>query len=197
MSRRTTFSWRRKRQWRCALAILLMPAASGAVTDAAGAAARICEQQIAEAERRLGIPDGLLLAMGAVESVRGRRIWPWSLNLGGKGLWFDDREAALASLRAAIRSGRRNIDVGCLQINMQWAARGLSPDEAIDPATNVVTAARHLVALHAETGSWTKAVAAYHSRRPSRARAYVCKVFVPFSAYREGTARTHAACKDR
>jgi hypothetical protein len=53
-----------------------------------------------------------------------------------------------------------------------------SLDAAFDPVANAGYAARFLGALHAATGSWPLAAAAYHSRTPERGYAYARKVMV-------------------
>ena len=61
----------------------------------------ICLVEASRAEARHGIPKGLLQSITRVES--GRKTvtgdfmpWAWTLNDRGEGLFFDDREAALA-----------------------------------------------------------------------------------------------------
>lgn len=71
----------------------------------------------------------------------------------------------------------RILDVGCLQINLGYhPAAFRSLDEAFDPAANAAYAAHFLRGLRDETGSWPKAVAAYHSRRPVEGQRYLTQV---------------------
>lgn len=156
---------------------LLAAALAVAVVGRAGAAgAESCEAAIADAEARLGMPRGLLHAMGEVEAGYDGVIWPWSLNVGGRPLRFATRRQAEDALRRLRADGRRNIDAGCLQLNLQWAGAGLSVEDLIDPRRNVDRAVAWLLDLKAAHGSWGAAVTRYHSARPARMAAYECRV---------------------
>ena len=138
------------------------------------AAAQDCAGLAAQAGAEAGLPEGLLPAIALVESGRGTgrggiAPWPWTLNQGGKGMYFDTREEALAYLKQAVAEGVTNIDVGCMQLNWKWHAAGFaSPEDMIDPARNTRYAARFMVELYNRLGSWDTAAAAYHSTTPDR-----------------------------
>ena len=160
--------------WRIALACWLLLAAP-AVAEEAGA----CQAAGQTAERAQGLPHGLLLAIGRVESGRrdpitGRTVaWPWTINVAGNGRLFDRREDAIIETRALQARGVASIDVGCFQINLiHHRAAFVSLEEAFDPQANAAYAAGFLSALHTRTGSWDGAVAAYHSARPERGGPY-------------------------
>jgi hypothetical protein len=148
-----------------------------AAADESGAMA--CRTAGLQAERDLHLPPGLLLAIGQVESGRfdpatGRvAAWPWTINANGAGRTFEGKAEAVTSTRALQAGGVASIDVGCFQVNLFHHPRAFaSVEEAFDPAANAVYAARFLSALHARTGSWEDAVAAYHSAEPVRGAAY-------------------------
>jgi hypothetical protein len=162
-----------------ALAVPAAAAGGATIRHAATAPdpAALCEEATRRASAEAGVPVAILQAIALAETGRrdgGRaRPWPWALNFGGPGAWFEDRGAALAALRAALGQGRRNIDIGCFQINHRWHAEGFaSLEEMIDPLANARYAARFLRSLHAETGSWIAAAGAYHSRTPVHAARY-------------------------
>lgn len=146
------------------------------------AAAQDCARLAAEAGAEAGLPEGLLPAISLVEAGRGTgnggiAPWPWTLNQGGKGMYFDTREEALAYLKQAVAEGVTNIDVGCMQLNWKWHAAGFAtPEDMIDPARNTRYAARFMVELYNRLGSWETAAAAYHSTNPERGRSYLQKV---------------------
>jgi hypothetical protein len=146
------------------------------------AAAQDCARLAAEAGAEAGLPDGLLPAISLVEAGRGTgnggiAPWPWTLNQGGKGMYFDTREEALAYLKQAVAEGVTNIDVGCMQLNWKWHSAGFaSPEDMIDPTRNTRYAARFMVELYNRLGSWDVAAAAYHSTNPERGRNYLQKV---------------------
>ena len=170
--------------------------ASGALpADASIAGGHLCQEAIAQAEAVHGIPHGLLLALGYTETGVQGVVWPWSLNINGQPRRYLDRQSAQAALTDAIRSGTRNIDAGCLQLNMQWAGRGMSPEDILDPETNVRTAAEWLLGLYRTSNkSWTQAVARYHSGRRDRGWRYVCKVHSHWTRIRFGEARRGEGC---
>ena len=142
-----------------------------------------CEQAAQNAERTYGLPPGLLLAIGRVESgrpdlARGRvRPWPWALNAGGVALWPPTIETAIATVESLRARGTTSIDIGCFQVNLAHHARAF-PDLAagFDPFANADYAARFLLSLQRRTGDWTQAVMAYHSSTAGLGDAYWSKV---------------------
>jgi hypothetical protein len=167
--------------WRAVVAGLLMAAAGAtqpilAAEDGDGAA---CQRAGLDAERKLDLPPGILLAIGLVESgrrdpVTGRMTaWPWTINANGVGWLFESLAEALAETRALQRRGVTSIDVGCFQINLlQHPTAFASLEEAFDPQANGAYAARFLLALRTRTGSWENAIAAYHSTTLERGGPY-------------------------
>ncbi|MDN3566760.1 transglycosylase SLT domain-containing protein [Paeniroseomonas aquatica] len=170
--------------WRAigALAALLLaaPAAAQPAADPARDAAwGACRRAIAAAEPASGLPPGLLLAIALVETGRaeGRsgRIepWPWSWNAGGEGQAEPSREAAIARVEGFLASGRRSVDVGCMQVNLLHHPDAFaSPAEGFNPAANIRYAIRFLKELRARTGNWAEAIAQYHSAEAERGGAY-------------------------
>ena len=157
-----------------ALCLVHLPHSAAALEEDAA----LCLTEISRQEAALGIPSGLLAAISLVESGRRgqdgqRRPWPWTLNINGQGAFYADQTSARQSLGQAMTGGRRQVDVGCMQVNLQAHGEAFaSLTEALDPARNVAYAASFLVALHQETGSWERATAYYHSRTPSLGSAY-------------------------
>ena len=139
----------------------------------------LCTAAIRVAETRSSLPAGLLGAVALGESGRydeeRRRYlpWPWTVNNAGDGRFFASRAQAMAHVELLRRQGERNIDVGCLQINLMHHPEAFADlAEAFDPGANAGYAARFLVDLRRETGSWERAVERYHSADPERGRAY-------------------------
>lgn len=156
-----------------ALIALSGPAPARASSDPAA----ICEQVASEAARRTGVPESVLRAISLTET--GRRLgksfrpWPWTVNMEGKGHWFDSEDAARAYVYKEFKRGARSFDVGCFQINYRWHGQAFrSIDEMFDPLANALYAARFLQTLHAEQGDWGRAAGAYHSRTPEFAERY-------------------------
>jgi hypothetical protein len=149
----------------------------------------VCERAGIAAERAGGLPSGLLLAIGRVESGRWdsarERVtgWPWTINAAGKGQWFETKSAATDTVRALISGGTRSIDVGCFQISLLYHPMAFSDlEQAFDPDANAAYATRFLLSLYGQSGSWEAAVAAYHSADPVAGFAYRRQVFATWQA---------------
>jgi hypothetical protein len=170
-----------------ALALLapLWLAAAGARADAGKPlpAAEVCGYLATEAERLTGIPAQLLLAIGLAESGRydaegqARVAWPWTIYAEGRGRYLASRDAAITEVKALQARGVRNIDVGCMQVNLGYHGKNFeSVEHALDPIANVAYAAVFLKGLYQENRSWTRAIAYYHSRTPEHYMKYARKV---------------------
>ena len=143
----------------------------------------LCRLETTRTERRMAIPRHLLTAISLAES--GRRddangvnvAWPWTVTSGGQGRFFDSKAEALAEVEILMTQGVRNIDVGCMQVNLFYHADAFETlDEAFDPRANTTYAATYLKSMHAATGDWTDAAGYYHSTTPQRNGPYKEKV---------------------
>jgi hypothetical protein len=143
----------------------------------------LCRLETTRTERRMAIPRHLLTAISLAES--GRRddangvnvAWPWTVTSGGQGRFFDTKAEALAEVEILMTQGVRNIDVGCMQVNLFYHASAFETlDEAFDPRANTTYAATYLKTMHAATGDWTDAAGYYHSTTPRRNGPYKEKV---------------------
>jgi soluble lytic murein transglycosylase-like protein len=154
----------------------LAPARGGKAGDVAPGP---CEAQVTRAARRHGVPEGVLYAVGLVETGRKNGLSPYALNIEGEPVFAQTPAEALRRFEAARAAGKRLIDLGCMQINHHFhGAAFASPAAMLDPAANVDYAARFLTQLRAREGSWTMAVARYHAgpnNNPAQKR-YVCAV---------------------
>ncbi|WP_162906820.1 lytic transglycosylase domain-containing protein [Algihabitans albus] len=144
----------------------------------------LCGRNIAAAEQLLNLPKHLLTALSRTESGRWSRerqahlAWPWTVMAEGKGRYLPTKAAAIAEVESLKARGVRNIDVGCMQINLHFHPDAFeSITQAFDPAFNVAYAAKFLTDLRAKTNSWTKAIGRYHSATPAFANRYRGKVF--------------------
>lgn len=75
---------------------------------------------------------------------------------------------------------------------MHHPAAFASLDDAFDPASNARYAARFLNQLHAQTGSWPRAVAGYHSFTPDLGERYAAKVLAAWPGGRGALTRPGA-----
>jgi len=142
-----------------------------------------CEVAGAEAERDWRLPPGLLAAIGRIESGRydfaaGRVIaWPFTINAGGEGHYFDSSAAAIEAVQDLLMQGVESIDVGCFQINLFYHPSAFATlEQAFDVRANAQYAARFLSDLHDRTGSWQAAIAWYHSATPTEGEPYRSRV---------------------
>jgi hypothetical protein len=146
--------------------------------QAAPAAANPCDEAARAAARATGVPLDVLMAVSRTETGRTRdgvfTPWPWTVNVAGRGAWFDGPGGAVAAIGRARAAGTRNIDIGCFQINFHWhGAQFRNTTEMLDPAANARYAADFLSRLHAEFGTWEGAVGAFHSRTPRHRDRYL------------------------
>lgn len=142
--------------------------------------AGLCTAAIATAEGAYGTSPGLLLAIAKAESGRpvpplpGLQPWPWAVNADGAAKYFDSKAVAVAWVQQALARGVRQLDVGCMQINLQAHANAFrSVADGFDPTSNAGYAARFLTQLRADAGgNWLVATGWYHSRTPGLADDY-------------------------
>ena len=182
MARRLQSAGMRYRLHTLCQTVLVASVVLWASVPAVRAATPDCESLAAASGAARGLPEGLLPAIARTESgllhKRGSaRAWPWTLNVQGKGLFFESREKALAHLRKVVASGVRNVDVGCMQINYRWHGSHFSSlEEMLDPRANTAYAADLMSRLYVTQGDWAAATAHYHSADAARGAAYVGRV---------------------
>lgn len=164
---------------RCLLFILFVVLFCPPVESATSAKTNmaLCRNAAIKAADRFGIPRSVMLAITLVETrtTRGGSTgaWPWTVNVAGKGAWFNSRAAALIHAQQALADGNTSFDVGCFQLNYRWHSRHFkSIDHMFEPTTSGAYAARFLKSLYAETGDWIKAAGYYHSRTAKHAQRY-------------------------
>ncbi|MFB2530602.1 lytic transglycosylase domain-containing protein [Paracoccus sp. p3-h83] len=158
--------------WRVMLGLWLALAGAVQAGDAA-----LCLMAARQAAAQTGVPEDVLLGIALTETGTKREgrfdAWPWTVNMEGKGAWFDSRQAALDFVQQAQARGARSFDIGCFQLNHRWHGQHFaSPDAMFDPLAGALYAAQFLSQLYAEAGSWEGAAGLYHSRTPALAEKY-------------------------
>ncbi len=150
--------------------------------------AKLCTRYLPRHERQYGIPIHLLAAIASTESGRYNKEiglslpWPWTINVEGKGYFFDTKKEAITKVHELQARGFQSIDVGCMQVNLHHHPNAFSSlEEAFDPAYNVAYAAQFLKQNFNDEGSWRKATADYHSRTPVFGEQYARLVFNSWS----------------
>ena len=175
------------------LATLAIALASGAASSLAAPLPAIgqvaknerktCAEPIRKQEREAGIPNQLLAAVALAESGRWDKTdsasfaWPWTVTAEGKGQFFATKAEAIKQVEQLRARGVRNIDVGCMQINLLHHPDAFANlEEALDPHTNVAYATGFLKQLFEQSRSWLTAVGNYHSATPEFHMRYRQKV---------------------
>ena len=134
-------------------------------------------QEVA-AER--AVPEAVFYAIALTESGRDveaqgiRRPWPWTLNVAGKGYYFETRLEAWQALRDWLAKGKRSIDIGLMQVNWRYHQSRLGdPWQALDPYHNLRVGAEILQDCYASRQDWWDSVGCYHApANPERAARY-------------------------
>lgn len=147
-----------------------------------------CAQAAAAAEAEAGVPPGLLLAIGKVESGRtdpatGRLTpWPYAVNVAGRGVLAADAASAVTEVQAARAGGQWSVDVGCFQVSLlHHPAAFESLQAGFDPARNARYAASFLARLRGAAASWEEAAGRYHSATPGLAEPYAARVMAAWA----------------
>lgn len=165
----------------------------------------ICAWAAAKVERVHRIPERLLGAISVAETGRWDRLarrrfaWPWAVGSPAGGGYFATKKEAIAEVRRLQRRGVKNIDVGCMQINLEYHPDAFATlDQAFDPMENAEYAGHFLRRLHGRTRSWSRSVALYHSGFEQRGRRYWRRVAAIWGAerrraYREAQDEMRAA----
>jgi hypothetical protein len=118
----------------------------------------------------------ILAGIALNESAYNGRAWPWTLNVAGRGFFFRTRDDAYRAVRYLISNGRKDFDVGIMQVNYGYhGKRFASPWDALAPATNIRVAEEILNENYRLTHSAVKAVAYYHSANPAPGREYLAR----------------------
>ncbi len=181
------------------LALYLLGSVANAATSLPMAEFRhYCQHAIQHAEASRALPEDLLMAISFAEAGKWDAdrqeiiAWPWTVTSRGKGHYFPDKQAAVAFVRELQRQGVRNIDVGCLQVNLHYHPDAFSGlEEALDPRTNALYAAKFLTQLHRQNKSWSEAIRRYHSADPSRGDPYQQRVLSFWNKQQRTTAEVY------
>ena len=138
-----------------------------------------CEQHISAASQAQGVPIGILYAVALTETGSDGKLSPYAMNIEGKSFLAKTQAEAMLAFQEARLEDKKLIDLGCMQINHFYhQSRFRSVDDMLDPKKNVNYAAKLLKTLRNRHGSWTDAVAYYHTGPKNKIaqHRYVCKV---------------------
>lgn len=130
-----------------------------------------------------GVPPDILYAVAMVESQTRigegeSRPWPWTLNNAGTPYRFQNAQQTVDAIEKLLASGKRNIDVGLMQVNLIYHGhRFHTYADAVNPEYNLSAAAQILKHEYKRCkNDWWCAVGNYHSYRTENAERYRKKV---------------------
>ena len=156
----------------------------------------LCESEIVRAEQKYNIPNRLFMAIGTVESgcalgkSKNKRPWPWTICANGKSYYCSTKSAAITTVKRLMARGIRNIDVGCMQVNLMHHSKAFKTlEEAFTPHNNVEYAAKFFTGLKKNYQSWTKAVGYYHSAVAAHYKPYCELVYNAWSKVKNNIVR--------
>jgi hypothetical protein len=93
--------------------------------------------------RRHRIDPYILYAVALTESRKNgeqNRVmpWPWAINNAGNAFIPNSQQEAETLLNEMLDQGKRNIDVGIMQVNLRWHGhRVAKPEQLLIPSTNL------------------------------------------------------------
>ena len=141
--------------------------------------ANLCASAIYPVETQLGLPKNVLKAISLKETGRWDNqnkqslSWPWTVTSRGKGVYHKTKREAIRAVRELQQQGIKNIDVGCMQINLFYHPHAFENlQEAFNPRLNVNYAGNFLTQLFEDHGSWKRAIEHYHSNDKQRGQRY-------------------------
>jgi hypothetical protein len=126
-----------------------------------------CLEAARDAERKHGLPEGLLVGIALNESG----LHAHALSIRGRAYYPESREEAVRLLRAAGGFAM----AGCVQVNAGVHARG-GQDWPLDPWRATDWAAGYLRQHYETYGDWGLAVVRWHGGSPRQMTRLVCRV---------------------
>lgn len=142
----------------CSVCLLVLTPSSANANEVPELFKQIAQQQ--------NVPSQLLYAIAIQESrdPKRNRIWPWTINVKGKGYYFPDRKTAYEAVQLLHRNNIKSVDIGLMQTNWRWQKHRLkSVWQAFDPAYNIQVGAQILRDCYNENKSWWICTGFYHS----------------------------------
>ncbi len=154
-----------------------------------------CEQEMYEAEEAYSFPRGLLNAIGIVESAKKDTYqpWPWAIGTLKRGYHPNSKAEAILLVKRLQSQGIKNIDVGCMQINLKAHPKAFENlEEAFDPRKNIAYAAQFIHSLKTRRNVWQDVIGLYHSKKQEYYVPYKNRVYLTWHAYlkRQSAQRT-------
>lgn len=161
------------------LFITSFPSLSLAYMDYELSESKRCSSLFSYFEKRLRLPQDTLHSISLQESGKKHSrhdimvVWPWTINVEGKGYYFKTKREAIRFTKEQLAAGKESIDVGCMQINLKHHPKAFSSlEQAFSPHNNVAYGALFLRQKYDQLGNWEKAVGNYHSANEALSKNY-------------------------
>jgi soluble lytic murein transglycosylase-like protein len=158
-----------------------------------------CSSMFSYFENRYNLPKDILHSISLQETGKSHSrhkigvVWPWTINVEGKGFHFKTKKEAIRFVKDQMAEGKSSIDVGCMQINLKYHPDAFtSLDQAFSPRQNIAYAAELLKDHYSRHGNWDKAIGQYHSGTEDRAKIYqasVSKISSKMAVYKQDLKR--------
>jgi hypothetical protein len=133
-----------------------------------------------------GFPAEILYGIAMNETALNGKPWPWTLNVAGRGYYFNDRMSAWRAAEYLRGHDFDMFDIGVMQVNWHYHGHLFANSwDALDPEINQRAAASILAGHLRRTGSLAQAIGRYHSASPNRAKRYVEQFALHYAAIRE------------
>jgi hypothetical protein len=135
---------------------------------------QVCRKQVLWAEKKYGIPAGLLLTLSTLDKEKSDLAdWPWVIQMAGEGYTFKNKATAVKAVHQQLDRGVVDLEIGCAQLNFkEHGTEFPSVSHMMDPRRNIEYAAQLLVKLYKIHGSWAKALENYRTSSTPRHKVY-------------------------
>ncbi len=131
-----------------------------------------------------GVDPHLLYAIAIAESQKYFtggfiRPWPWSVNVEGKGHYFDTRAEAEQFVDELFSQGLKSIDIGPMQINTYWHGHRVSDPKDLFSLSTAISVSSDILkeAMDSSPSDQALGIGRYHTwSDEQRARSYGSRV---------------------
>lgn len=145
---------------------------------------KLCTRYFTPYENSLKMPRNILRVISTHESgkwyrpLRKNIPWPWTVNVNGRGYYYENKQQAIAAVKEFMNEGKTSIDVGCMQINLKYHPDAFySLEQAFEPKYNVGYGASLLTKHYKRQKSWRTAIKYYHNRDPKKGKRYLAHIY--------------------
>ena len=90
-----------------------------------------CIESAKKYEKIFKLPENILVSVALTESGKMLKsgefvAWPWTVNVKGTGRFFKSKDLVLKYVKNYIKNGKKNIDMGCMQVNYMYHPKAFS-----------------------------------------------------------------------